>query len=285
MIGATALMPPAASVISVAPCLIKSLVPAARGSSGEPGTAKTSRPCSAAMRAVMSDPERCAASTTTTPSATPEISRLRRGKSRARGPCPRGISEIAAPAPSNACEQIHMFGRIDAVVAAGQHRYGAAVEAQAVRRLIDAARQARGNDKTGLAKIMRQLAGNFQARARSIAGTDDRDHRPHQHFDRAAHAEQGRHASPAGQPRRINRLTQAQPDRRPSLLLAASSAPCVVLAADTPGTRGAAAPRQIGQALQRGARAAEMIDQRAEGARSDIVGPDQPQPVDPLLRR
>ena len=39
----------AASVISVASCLIKSLVPAARGSSGEPGTANTSRPCSAAM--------------------------------------------------------------------------------------------------------------------------------------------------------------------------------------------------------------------------------------------
>ena len=51
----------------------------------EPGTANTSRPCSAAMRAVISDPERRAASTTTTPSEVPEISRLRRGKSRARG--------------------------------------------------------------------------------------------------------------------------------------------------------------------------------------------------------
>jgi len=34
-------------------------------------------------------------------------------------------------------------------------------------------------------------------------------------------------------------------------------------------------PRQIGQALQRVARAAEMIDQRTEGARPDVVGTDQ----------
>jgi hypothetical protein len=46
---------------------------------------------------VISEPERCAASTTTTPSEEPEIKRLRRGKSRARGTWPSGISEIAAP--------------------------------------------------------------------------------------------------------------------------------------------------------------------------------------------
>jgi len=51
----------------------------------------------------------------------------------------------------------------------------------------------------------------------------------------------------------------------------------VLLAADTPGTRGAAAVRQIGQAIQRRVRTAEMIDQRPEGARPDIVGPYQPQ--------
>ena len=66
--------------------------PPQRGSSGEPGTANTSRPCSSAIRAVIREPERRAASTTTTPSASPEISRLRRGKSRARGSQPSGIS-------------------------------------------------------------------------------------------------------------------------------------------------------------------------------------------------
>jgi hypothetical protein len=110
MIGSTAWMTSEASVVSVAPCLIRSLVPAARGSSGEPGTANTSRPCSAAIRAVISDPERMAASTTTTPSAAPEISRLRRGKSRARGTCPSGISEIAAPVSSNAASRSSCSG-------------------------------------------------------------------------------------------------------------------------------------------------------------------------------
>ena len=112
MIGSTALMTSEASVVSVAPCLIRSLVPAARGSSGEPGTANTSRPCSAAIRAVISDPERCAASTTTTPSAAPEISRLRRGKSRARGTCPSGISEIAAP-PARGSQPAGLHARAD----------------------------------------------------------------------------------------------------------------------------------------------------------------------------
>src|SRR5262249_2301919 len=53
-----------------------------------PGTANTSRPCSPAKRAVISEPERSAASTTTTPSEIPEITRLQRGKSFPRGEKP-----------------------------------------------------------------------------------------------------------------------------------------------------------------------------------------------------
>src|SRR6202040_1696552 len=56
----------------------------------------------------------------------------------------------------------------------------------------------------------------------------------------------------------------------------------IFLAADPPRTIRAAAPRQIRQPLQRGAGAAEMIDQGAEGAWPDIVTADQPQAVDPL---
>ena len=84
-IGSIAAITSPASVTGVASCFSKPFVPSLRGSSGEPGTAKTSRPCSPASRAVISDPERRAASTTTTPSERPEISRLRRGKSCARG--------------------------------------------------------------------------------------------------------------------------------------------------------------------------------------------------------
>ena len=123
-IGSSTAITSAASVTKVAPCLSRPLVPSARGSSGEPGTANTSRPCSPAIRAVISEPERRAASTMTTPTESPEISRLRRGKSRPRGSQPSGISEMAAPV-GRICSSSGMLGRIDAIVAAGQHRDGA----------------------------------------------------------------------------------------------------------------------------------------------------------------
>ena len=69
--------------VRCAPWRIRSLAPAERGSSGEPGTPKSSRPASLAMRAVSSEPERCAASITTSPSASPAMIRLRLGKCRA----------------------------------------------------------------------------------------------------------------------------------------------------------------------------------------------------------
>jgi hypothetical protein len=77
-IGARVLRMSRALVTRHAPCFKRLLAPAERGSSGLPGTAKTSRPCSPANRAVIREPERSAASTTTTPSEIPEIRRLRR---------------------------------------------------------------------------------------------------------------------------------------------------------------------------------------------------------------
>ena len=55
--GPSAARTSAAVSISVAPSRSSWLVPRWRGSSGEPGTAMTSRPCSAARRAVISEPE------------------------------------------------------------------------------------------------------------------------------------------------------------------------------------------------------------------------------------
>ena len=96
-IGSITAITSAASVTGVAPCLSSPLVPSLRGSSGEPGTAKTSRPCSPASRAVISDPERRAASTITTPSESPEIRRLRRGN-RERA-APRRTASPKLPRP------------------------------------------------------------------------------------------------------------------------------------------------------------------------------------------
>ena len=152
-------------------------MPSARGSIGEPGTANTSRPCSSAKRAVISEPERCAASTMTTPSDRPEMIRLRRGKSRARGSQPSGISEIAAPSARIASSRPMCSRRIDAVVAAGQHRDGAGREARAMRGGVDAAREARGDDEAGFAEVARQPLGEFQPRRGGVARADHRDHR------------------------------------------------------------------------------------------------------------
>src|SRR5580692_4454674 len=47
--------------------------------------------------------------------------------------------------------------------------------------------------------------------------------------------------------------------------------------------RPTATPRQRGQGLERGAGAAEMIDEGAKRAWPDVLAADQAQPVEPLL--
>ena len=63
-----------------APSRIKRWQPADKGLATSDGTAITSRPCSRAMRAVMSEPLLVDASTTTTPRQRPLTIRLRAGK-------------------------------------------------------------------------------------------------------------------------------------------------------------------------------------------------------------
>src|ERR1700756_276728 len=113
-------------------CRRRLLVPWQRGSSGEPGTASTSRPCSRAIRAVISEPDCRAASTTSTPRLRPEMSRLRLGKCLACGTVPGGISP-----PRDLPLQLLVVGRIGNVDAAGDDGDRAAVEAAAMGRVID----------------------------------------------------------------------------------------------------------------------------------------------------
>src|SRR5581483_10733880 len=95
--GATAPRTSSADVTSVAPSWIRRCDPRWDAASAGPGTANTSRPCSSAQRAVMSEPLRSAASTTTVASVIPLIRRLRRGKWKARGGAPHGSSLTSAP--------------------------------------------------------------------------------------------------------------------------------------------------------------------------------------------
>ena len=75
----------------------QSVGPLALKEPGKPGTANTSRPCSRAQEAVIKEPLRSDASTTTTPWVSPLITRLRRGKWCRPGAAPRGNSLTQAP--------------------------------------------------------------------------------------------------------------------------------------------------------------------------------------------
>jgi hypothetical protein len=101
-------------------------------------------------------------------------------------------------------KQIRMLGRIDPVVAAGEHRHRAAFDRRAMRGLIDAACETRSNDKAGISEIARQHLREFQSGRRGIARADDRDRRPHQDVADATDAKQRRGVVEFGKPRRIS---------------------------------------------------------------------------------
>ena len=187
--------------------MIRPLLPSARGSSGEPGTANTSRPCSFAIRAVISEPAH-RPPTDATPTASPEISRLRRGKSRARGSqFERHFRDRRARAEDRV-EQVDVLGRIDARMAAGERRDRAGRNAGAVGAGVDPARQPRDDDEAGLAEVAREPLGEFLARRGRIAGADDAEHRPVERASFAAHGEQRRGVVDLAQPLRIVGLAE-----------------------------------------------------------------------------
>ena len=83
--------------MTVAPSRSSALVPAERHAVTGPGTAPTSRPMSAAISAVMSEPERRAASTTIVMCASAAMIRLRAGKHQRIATNPGGSSPTTQP--------------------------------------------------------------------------------------------------------------------------------------------------------------------------------------------
>ena len=73
-----------------------------------------------------------------------------------------------------------MLGRIDTILAAGEHRDGPGGKARGMRRRVDAAGEPGGDDKACFAKFARDPLSEFQSRARSVARADDRHHRQRQ---------------------------------------------------------------------------------------------------------
>ena len=87
------------------------------------------------------------------------------GKVARRAAPSRAAFRRRARPPADRVEQRRMLGRIDVVVAAGEHRDGAGREACAMRRGVDAARQPGDDGKAGLAELARDPLGEFRARA------------------------------------------------------------------------------------------------------------------------
>lgn len=162
-----------ALVMRHAPCFKRLLVPAERGSSGLSGTAKTSLPCSPANRAVIREPERSAPSTTTTPSAIPEISRLRRGKSLARGEKPGERSLMRRPPLADGALQPLVLGWVDDVDAAGEHGDRPPLKRGKMGCGIDAAGKTRGDDETLDPQLGGEASGEFLSHGRAVAGAHD----------------------------------------------------------------------------------------------------------------
>ena len=209
-IGASALRTSSGSVTMVAPDLMRALVPSARGSRGWPGMANTSRPCSPAMRAVMRVPDRRAASTISTPSASPEMMRLRRGKSWARGTKPGGFSVTRQPRSPICALQAGVLRWINIVDAARQHGHGSRRQGRIVGCRVDPAGEAGGDHEPGRAEMRGEQARELLACRRAVACADDGDHRPGQVTGIALHVEQRRGCIDGRQRRRIAGLDREQ---------------------------------------------------------------------------
>ena len=179
--------------------------------------------CSSANRAVMSDPEPRAASTTIVPSARPETMRLRRGKSRPRGSHSIGISDTTAPIFDHALDQRHGLVRIGLCVSSGQHADRAGLEARDMRALIDPAREPRRHDVAGPAEAARKPLGESEPGGRGVARADDRDRRLSQRLEPAAAGKDRRGANRSAAGSADSPVRRCATNRTPSFRATSSS--------------------------------------------------------------
>ena len=216
----------------------------------------------------------------------PRSMRLRRGKSRARGSHPSGISVTRCAVGQNLRQQVPR-ARADRL-GRGRRRAPRPCRSRGCR---DARRRrCRGRDPTRSRSRHRRVRARAARRISCLRPTRCASRRsatigPLAAGDFAAHGEKDRRRIVDRlQPRRIVRLRRARRGRRRCAAAAASLA-LGVLAASRCGPVPVAPPRRArsGRADKRRVGAAEVVEQAAERARADILAADQPQPVEPLL--
>jgi len=194
-IGSIAANTSEASVTGIAPCLSNPFVPSQRGSRGEPGTAKTSRPCSPASRAVIREPDRRAASTMMTP--------IERRKSTGCGAESRGR---AAPTQGASPKWRHRQPRGPRPTQ--RVRPDARLQGGAVCRRVDAACKTGDDGESRSTEIPCHSMGEFHSGSRSVAGSDDCNLRSREDVGFSTDADQRRRVIDHLQAQRIGRLAQ-----------------------------------------------------------------------------
>ena len=147
--------------------------------------ANTSRPCSDASRALISEPLRFAASTTRVPRLSPLISRFLCGKCSRRGSLPMGNSEQTAPFAAMRFASCSLSGRIDLVDAVAEKcdRHRVTVERALMRGSIYAFRQSADDAKARTAKMFREFVGILPALPGWIAASYNCERRQMQCVD------------------------------------------------------------------------------------------------------
>ena len=178
-----------------------------------PGTAKTSRFCSSAQRAVMRVPEYSAASTTSTPIDMPLMNAVADGKILRSGKSSHGkFGDQRAAEGKNLLGQPRVFFGIDHIDAGAKYRDGFALggDRAAMAGGIDAARHAADNDQSLRGQIAGQPLGHARAVGRGMARSDHGDAGLGQHFGIAANIKDQRRVVDFFQPRRIGRVVQRE---------------------------------------------------------------------------
>jgi hypothetical protein len=170
----------------------------------------------------------------------------------------------------NVLDQLGMLGRIDAVLTAGEDGDRSAGKARAMRGRINAARQTRDGGETGFAKSARELRRDFQSRGRGIARADDRYRGLYQGAAIAAHGNKRRRVIDGLKAVWIVGLTDS--DERSAEFARRLDLALSLLTGINLRRAAASATRQRGQRFERRAGAAEVIDQRAKGARARYYG-------------
>ena len=241
-----------------------------RAASPAPRTPRA--PAPRASRAVIREPERSAASTTTTPSDRPAMIRLRRGKWRACGAVPGGSSATTAPRSAMRAMQRRVLRRVGTSSTPPADDGDGAGRASAPR--CAAASMPRARPETTTSPARPRPAASSPAMRRPRPRRCAR--RPSRRSGASSRPASPRTPSTGGgssecsEERRVGRLRpgdQARAEPFAGVHLGRSAS-----ARGRAGARSGRRAGEVGQGSERGFGRSEAGEQLAEGDRTDIVG-------------